>query len=83
MANFDLMEFQRRVIQDLTVECEREKQKAKDWEKKYNAAIKLLRDLEWCNGCKHKSSWYGCKLGIWEDCNPNNDHYEFVEESMR
>lgn len=43
------------------------------------AAIKMLREIEWCNGCKNFRGLQGCRIGVLVTCNPQNDMYVFGE----
>lgn len=44
-----------------------------------DAAIKMLRKIEWCNGCKNFRGLQGCRIGALVTCNPQNDMYVFGE----
>lgn len=44
-----------------------------------DAAIKMLRKIEWCNGCKNFRGLQGCRIGDLVTCNPQNDMYVFGE----
>lgn len=48
-------------------------------ERERNAAIKMLRKIEWCNGCKNFRGLQGCRIGALVTCNPQNDMYVFGE----
>lgn len=41
-----------------------------------DAAIVFLRTISWCNGCVHFKGLEGCGIGIMEECNEGNDHYQ-------
>lgn len=42
-----------------------------------DTAINLLRGINWCCGCVHFKGLEGCGVGIMEECNKENDHYQF------
>lgn len=48
-------------------------------ERERDAAIKILRKIEWCNGCKNFRGLQGCRIGALVTCNPQNDMYVFGE----
>lgn len=48
-------------------------------ERERDAAIKMLRKIEWCNGCKNFRGLQGCRIGALVTCNPQNDMYVFGE----
>lgn len=41
--------------------------------------IKMLRKIEWYNGCKNFRGLQGCRIGALVTCNPQNDMYVFGE----
>lgn len=48
-------------------------------ERERDAAIKMLRKIEWCNGCKNFRGLQGCRIDALVTCNPQNDMYVFGE----
>lgn len=53
--------------------------RAEKAERERDAAIKMLRKIEWCNGCKNFRGLQGCRIGALVTCNPQNDMYVFGE----
>lgn len=53
--------------------------RAEKAERERDAAIKMLRKIEWCNGCKNFRGLKGCRIGALVTCNPQNDMYVFGE----
>lgn len=53
--------------------------RAEKAERERDAAIKMLREIEWCNGCKNFRGLQGCRIGTLVTCNPQNDMYVFGE----
>lgn len=43
-----------------------------------DAAIKYLREIEWCAGCKHFGGLDGCKKWAVGQCTEKHDLYEFI-----
>lgn len=66
-------------INDLLARAESEEARAEKAERERNAAIKMLRKIEWCNGCKNFRGLQGCRIGALATCNPQNDMYVFGE----
>lgn len=66
-------------INDLLVRAESAEARAEKAERERDAAIKMLRKIEWCNGCKNFRGLQGCRIGDLVTCNPQNDMYVFGE----
>lgn len=66
-------------ITGLLARAESAEARAKKAERERNAAIKMLRKIEWCNGCKNFRGLQGCRIGALVTCNPQNDMYVFGE----
>ena len=66
-------------ITDLLARAESEEARAEKAERERDAAIKMLRKIEWCNGCKNFRGLQGCRIGALVTCNPQNDMYVFGE----
>lgn len=66
-------------INDLLARAESAEARAEKAERERNAAIKMLRKIEWCNGCKNFRGLQGCRIGALVTCNPQNDMYVFGE----
>lgn len=66
-------------INDLLARAESEKARAEKAERERDAAIKMLRKIEWCNGCKNFRGLQGCRIGALVTCSPQNDMYVFGE----
>lgn len=64
-------------INDLIARAESEEARAEKAERERDAAIKMLRKIEWCNGCKNFRGLQGCRIGALVTCNPQNDMYVF------
>lgn len=67
-------------INDLLARAESAESRAEKAERERDAAIKMLREIEWCNGCKNFRGLQGCRIGALVTCNPQNDMYVFGEE---
>lgn len=65
------------VITDLIARVEAAEARAEKAERERDAAIKMLRKIEWCNGCKNFRGLQGCRIGALVTCNPQNDMYVF------
>lgn len=66
-------------ITDLLTHIETDEARAEKAERERDAAIKMLRKIEWCNGCKNFRGLQGCRIGALVTCNPQNDMYVFGE----
>lgn len=66
-------------INDLLARTEAAEARAEKAEGERDAAIKMLRKIEWCNGCKNFRGLQGCRIGALVTCNPQNDMYVFGE----
>lgn len=66
-------------INDLIARAESAEARAEKAERERDAAIKMLRKIEWCNGCKNFRGLQGCRIGALVTCNPQNDMYVFGE----
>lgn len=66
-------------INDLLARAESAEARAEKAERERDAAIKMLRKIEWCNGCKNFRGLQGCRIGDLVTCNPQNDMYVFGE----
>ena len=66
-------------INDLLARAESAESRAEKAERERDAAIKMLREIEWCNGCKNFRGLQGCRIGALVTCNPQNDMYVFGE----
>lgn len=66
-------------INDLLARAESAESRAEKAERERDAAIKMLRKIEWCNGCKNFRGLQGCRIGALITCNPQNDMYVFGE----
>lgn len=66
-------------INDLLARAESAEARAEKAERERDAAIKMLRKIEWCNGCKNFRGLQGCRIGALVTCNPQNDMYVFGE----
>ena len=64
-------------INDLLARAESAESRAEKAERERDAAIKMLRKIEWCNGCKNFRGLQGCRIGDLVTCNPQNDMYVF------
>lgn len=64
-------------ITDLLARAESAEVRAEKAERERDAAIKMLRKIEWCNGCKNFRGLKGCRIGALVTCNPQNDMYVF------
>lgn len=67
------------VITDLLARTDAAESKAEKAERERDAAVKMLRKIEWCNGCKNFRGLQGCRIGALVTCNPQNDMYVFGE----
>lgn len=66
-------------INDLLASAESAEARAEKAERERDAAVKMLRKIEWCYGCKNFRSLQGCRIGALVICNPQNDMYVFGE----
>lgn len=66
-------------ITDLPARVESAEARVERAERERNVAIKMLRKIEWCNGCKNFRGLQGCRIGALVTCNPQNDVYVFGE----
>lgn len=66
-------------IKTLLERIESAESRAEKAERERDAAIKMLRKIEWCNGCKNFRGLQGCRIGALVTCNPQNDMYVFGE----
>ena len=66
-------------INDLIARTKAAEARAEKAERERDAAIKTLRKIEWCNGCKNFRGLQGCRIGALVTCNPQNDMYVFGE----
>lgn len=66
-------------INDLLARAKSVEARAEKAERERNVAIKMLRKIEWCNGCKNFRGLQGCRIGALVTCNPQNDMYVFGE----
>lgn len=66
-------------INDLLARSESAEARAEKAEKERDAAVKMLRKIEWCNGCKNFRGMQGRRIGALVTCNPQNDMYVFGE----
>ena len=66
-------------INALLARAESAEARAEKAERERDAAIKMLRKIEWCNGCKNFRGLQGCRIGALVTCNPQNDMYVFGE----
>ncbi|MFQ9886134.1 hypothetical protein [Negativibacillus massiliensis] len=66
-------------INDLIARTKAAEARAEKAERERDAAIKMLRKIEWCNGCKNFRGLQGCRIGALVTCNPQNDMYVFGE----
>lgn len=66
-------------INDLLARTESAESRAEKAERERDAAVKMLRKIEWCNGCKNFRGLQGCRIGALVTCNPQNDMYVFGE----
>ena len=62
-------------INDLIARTKAAEARAEKAERERDAAIKMLRKIEWCNGCKNFRGLQGCRIGALVTCNPQNDMY--------
>ena len=77
--NVDLLRTAAEAIVNLFERAEESEARAEKAERERNAAIKMLRKIEWCNGCKNFRGLQGCRIGALVTCNPQNDMYVFGE----
>ena len=77
--NVDLLRTAAEAIVNLFEGAEESEARAEKAERERNAAIKMLRKIEWCNGCKNFRGLQGCRIGALVTCNPQNDMYVFGE----
>lgn len=70
--NVDLLRKASKTIVNLLVRAEKA-------EKERDVEIKMLRKIEWCNGCKNFRGLQGCRIDALVTCNPQNDMYVFGE----
>ena len=66
-------------INDLIARTKAAESRAEKAERERDAAVKMLRKIEWCNGCKNFRGLQGCRIGALVTCNPQNDMYVFGE----
>lgn len=66
-------------INDLIARTKAAEAREEKAERERDAAIKMLRKIEWCNGCKNFRGLQGCRIGALVTCNPQNDMYVFGE----
>ena len=66
-------------INDLIARTKAAEARAEKAERERDAAVKMLRKIEWCNGCKNFRGLQGCRIGALVTCNPQNDMYVFGE----
>lgn len=61
----------------LVAEIEKLRKQLKQTQAERDAAITLMRKINWCSGCVHFMGLGGCADDAMRVCDKSNDHYQF------